>query len=87
MDTVDLTVAMDKHIESLLDDSVGFRSFPLYRSPLQVLKAIYLYYKKSLHEVRIGSHAYTFMLIFVSAQAKTTPSSSAETAHHRPCMR
>lgn len=57
MDTANLAVAVDKHIESLLDDPVNFQSFPLYRSPLQVLKAIYLYYKNSLPDVSFGSRA------------------------------
>ncbi|TID27410.1 c6 finger domain-containing protein [Venturia nashicola] len=47
-DTAKLSDALEKHIESLLDDPVSFQSFPLYKSPLQVLKAIYLYYKNSL---------------------------------------
>lgn len=87
LDTTNLAVAVDKHIECLLDDPVSFQSFPLYRSPLQVLKTIYLYYKKSLPDVSFKSYAYTFMLIFVSAQAKTTPSSSAEIAHHHSYLR
>jgi len=43
-----LVAAMDKHIGVLLDDPASFQSFPLYRSPLQVLKTIYLYYKHNL---------------------------------------
>jgi hypothetical protein len=43
-----LIEAMDKHIGFLLDDPASFQAFPLYRSPLQVLKTIYVFYKHSL---------------------------------------
>ncbi|KAE9969156.1 hypothetical protein BLS_005495 [Venturia inaequalis] len=83
MDTVDLTVAMDKHIESLLDDSVGFRSFPLYRSPLQVLKAIYLYYKKSLHEPKqkqlLRQALKLLITVHVCGDIKVSPSHASQT--------
>jgi hypothetical protein len=42
-----LVAAVDKHIESLLDDPTNFQMFPLFRSPLKVLKTIYPYYKQS----------------------------------------
>lgn len=78
MDTANLVAAVDKHIESLLDDPVSFQSFPLYRSPLQVLKAIYLYYKKSLPDVSFN----TPNLAILTDNIELSPSTNNSSAKH-----
>jgi hypothetical protein len=45
-DTSDLESAIDNHLTRLLDDSKNFAWFPLWRSELQVLKGIYVYYRQ-----------------------------------------
>jgi hypothetical protein len=45
-DTSDLESAIDNHLTRLLEDSKNFAWFPLWRSELQVLKGIYVYYKQ-----------------------------------------
>jgi hypothetical protein len=50
-----LVNALEKHIESLLEDPTSFQLFPLFRSPLKVLKTIYPYYKQGLDNVSTPS--------------------------------
>jgi hypothetical protein len=42
--TTDLKFAVDKHLSKLLDEPRNFAQFPLYDSPLKVLRTIHNYY-------------------------------------------
>jgi hypothetical protein len=44
--TADLKRAVDRHLTSLVDNAKNFKFFPLYKSPLEVLKHVYEYYSQ-----------------------------------------
>jgi hypothetical protein len=44
--TTDLKAAVDEHLTKLVDNPANFSRFPLYQSPLVVLKHIYEFYLK-----------------------------------------
>ncbi|QDS72754.1 hypothetical protein FKW77_004126 [Venturia effusa] len=82
MDTENLVDAVDKHIESLLDERVSFQSFPLHRSPLQVLKAIYLYYKNDLsnprHKQLLQQALKLLITIHICGDIKISPNEASQ---------
>jgi hypothetical protein len=45
MDTTDLKAAVDQHLTRLIDEKENFARFPLFNSPLAILKDIYLFYR------------------------------------------
>lgn len=44
-DTSDLRNELDKHLSKLINDELSFRQFPLYNSPLRILKHVYMLYR------------------------------------------
>jgi hypothetical protein len=45
MDTTNLKAAVDRHLTRLIDDKENFAHFPLFNSPLAILKEIYTFYR------------------------------------------